>query len=778
MTGITYLDHAGATPPAKALLEAFSTQMTSNLLSNPHSASPSSQFTTQRIEDIRLRVLQFFKANPEDFDLIFVANATAGIKVVMDAFREQEEGFWYGYHKDAHTSLVGVREAAKLGHHCFMSDAEVEAWLQARDSGSAFWCQDEIALFAYPSQSNMDGRRLPLSWTGCVRSSRNSGKTYTLLDAAALVSTSPLDLSDSPQAPDFTVLSFNKIFGFPDLGALIVRKDSSAVLQQRSYFGGGTVEMVTCGKENWHIRKQGSMHEQLEDGTLPFHSIVALGCALDVHTKLFGPMQHVASHTIFLIQRLYQDLAALRHHNGTKVCEIYKDPSSSYCNGKTQGPIIAFNLRNSHGSFISNSEVEKLANIRSIHIRSGGLCNPGGIASSLGLAPWEMKRNFSAGQRCGGDNDIIEGKPTGALRVSLGAMSNIQDISTFVEFIKEFFVEDSPVIEAAEDLHPRDSAFYVESLMIYPIKSCGGWAVPIDMSWTIKDEGLSWDREWCIVHLGTRAALSQKRYPIMSLLKPKIDLFNGLLRVGYLGSRPPGVPSEITVPLSEDPTVFTNRAATSVPSTSEVCGDDIAAQLYASPTITDFFTQLIGTSCTLARFQPATSGFSTRHTKAHLNLRSNPRVKHPILLSNESPILIISRSSINRLNEQIKERMSGAKAAHASVFRANMVLAEQLPHSGKERPYVEDDWTALDVGDGGKLRLDLLGGCRRCQMLCVDQMTAEKDEEPFVTLTKTRRKQGRTYFGVHAALVKDVSNKQAAKIRIGDAVRPFVPSEG
>jgi hypothetical protein len=34
--------------------------------------------------------------------------------------------FWYGYHEDAHTSLIGVREHANGNHHCFSSDQEVE----------------------------------------------------------------------------------------------------------------------------------------------------------------------------------------------------------------------------------------------------------------------------------------------------------------------------------------------------------------------------------------------------------------------------------------------------------------------------------------------------------------------------------------------------------------------------------------------------------------------------------------------------------------------------
>ena len=776
-TGATYLDHAGTTPPPKSLLEDFSKQMTSTLFGNPHSASSSSQLSTRRIEDIRLRVLQFFQADPDCFDLIFVANATAGIKMVMEAFQEQEGGFWYGYHKDAHTSLIGVREAAKAGHHCFTSDDEVEAWLHARDSDSAFLCQDEIALFAYPAQSNMNGRRLPLEWTGRLRSSRQSTNSYSLLDAAALVSTSPLDLSNPSQAPDFTVLSFYKIFGFPDLGALIVLKESGSILRRRLYFGGGTVEMVTCGKENWHIRKQGSLHNQLEDGTLPIHSIIALDSALDVHAKLYGSVENIASHTGLLAQRLYQDLLALHHYNGMRVCKIYKDPSSSYFECERQGPIIAFNLKNSRGEFISNTEVEKLANIRNIQIRSGGLCNPGGIASSLELEPWEMERNFSAGQRCGGENDIMDGKPTGSLRVSLGAMSSLQDILIFVDFVKEFFVEHLSTRNTTMEPCHETPSFYVESLMVYPIKSCGGWPVPMDVSWDIREEGLAWDREWCVVHQGTRTALSQKKYPVMSLLKPKIDLANGLLRILYHGPIPPKHPSEITVPLSADPTVFTNHDNPVPFPTSEVCGDDVAAQIYSSPTIAAFFTSLIGTPCTLARFQPATPGLSSRHTKAHLNVPSNPQIKHPILLSNESPILVISRSSINRLNEHIKQGAAGSKAAHASVFRANLVLAEQLIHSGNERPYIEDSWEELRIGDEEGVKLDVLGGCRRCQMLCVDQMTAEKNEEPFVTLAKTRRKQGKIFFGVHAALTEGSRKKQTARIKIGDKVKALIKHE-
>lgn len=758
--------------------------MLSNIYGNPHSASTASQLSTRRIDDARTCALRFFNADPKDFDLIFVANATAGIKLVMDAFRNHTDGFWYGYHQDAHTSLVGVREAARAGHHCFASDAEVEDWIHGSMRVTAESELQALSLFAYPAQSNMNGRRLPLIWSERIRSTRHQRQTYTLLDAAAFASTSPLHLSNSSSAPDFTVLSFYKIFGFPDLGALIVRKESGNVLKRRDYFGGGTVDMVASGKKSWHMPKQGSLHEQLEDGTLPVHSILALHSAFDVHAGLYGSMDHIAEHTEHLSRTLFDRLNKLRHYNSASVCVI----NEVRCvEGTSHGPIIAFNFRTSQGTSISNAEVEKLAAIRNIQLRSGGLCNPGGVASSLGLAPWELRRNFSAGQRCGNGNDVIDGKPTGLLRVSLGAMSNMNDVNAFISFAKEFFVEQQSPSVHLKPQSLTESAFYIEALNVYPIKSCGAWSVPPGVIWVVRHEGLAWDREWCVVHQGTRQALSQKKYPRMSMIKPCICLDEDVLRIRYFGENPPSDSNEITVPLSADPTVF--QSVTSEPM-SQVCGDPVAMRTYTSSAISSFFSDLLGTPCTLARYQSTypscrASRPSPRYSKIHPprlqaqchspNQNLPPR-RPTLLLSNESPILVISRSSLNRLNENIKQLSPRGKAAKASVFRANIVVAEEHQNSGQEKPYAEDDWSGLRVrnaalwtkeltssdssramqGDsiGDKdLILDVLGGCRRCQMVCIDQTTAEKDEEPFVTLSKTRRRTGGgVYFGVHTAL--------------------------
>ncbi|ORY17605.1 pyridoxal phosphate-dependent transferase [Clohesyomyces aquaticus] len=458
LKGITYLDHAGTSLYAKSLIDTFSSEMMSQVVGNPHSTSTSANNTFQRIENARLRALQLFNADPKYFDIVFVANATAAIKLVLEAFTGNKNGFWYGYHSASHTSLVGARELANQSQ-CFESDAEVERWMSRSckcPSVSTLLSRKRIrpSLLAYPAQSNMNGRRLPLTWPSKLRNSTHTN-AYTLLDAAALVSTSPLDLSDHTTAPDFIVLSFYKIFGFPDLGCLIIRKASAHVFDQRKYFGGGTTEMVTVFPEKWVARKERSLHDRLEDGTLAIRSIIALGCALDVHEKLFGGLDQIAAHTGFLAHYAYTVLSGLIHWNGTPICKIYKPSTSEYGDGRRQGATIAMNFLRSDGSWVSSADVQKLARSKNIHIRTGSLCNPVGMALALGLSSADIKLAFAQGFRCGQEQDVRSGVPMGMVRISFGAMSTIEDVEKFLAFVREEFVE---VVKAMDTMDSYQQA--------------------------------------------------------------------------------------------------------------------------------------------------------------------------------------------------------------------------------------------------------------------------------------------------------------------------------
>ncbi|CAJ2513848.1 Uu.00g019670.m01.CDS01 [Anthostomella pinea] len=449
-----YLDHGGATIYAKSTVESFASKMVTNLYGNPHSENSPARLSGDVVDQVREKTLEFLGASSEDFDLIFVANATAAIKLVADSFRDlaektKDRRFWYGYHKDAHTSIVGVRELAYGQSHCFESDREVESWLHAPQTSFVdHYSPAGLGLFAYPAQSNMTGRRLPLSWSSQIRGSEHLQNTYTLLDAAALAMTFPMEtvFRHADRAPDFTCLSLYKIFGFPDVGALIVRRESGHILTLRKYFGGGTVSMVGTLGENWH-RSKGlqaptyKLHEGLEDGTLPFHSILALGEAIDVHKRLHGSMSRISEHTTYLMSRLHRGMAKLCHSNGRPLCRIYNE-NRDFEDPNKQGSAIAFNVLRADGHYVSYTDVERSANAARIYIRSGGVCNPGGIFTSLGYEPWMTERAMSAGHHCGAHGiSIIHRVPTGIVRASVGAMSTKQDVDTFLNFLRVAFIE-------------------------------------------------------------------------------------------------------------------------------------------------------------------------------------------------------------------------------------------------------------------------------------------------------------------------------------------------
>jgi molybdenum cofactor sulfurtransferase len=293
----------------------------------------------------------------------------------------------------------------------------------------------------------MNGERLPLDWAGKLRFSSNHPNSYTLLDVAALVSTTPLDLSNHLSAPDFVTLSFYKIFGFPDLGALIVRKAAGHVFDHRRYFGGGTTEMTTCIGDVWVARKDSSLHARLEDGTIAFRSILALKIAIATHHKLFGGLGEVSKHTSWLAKKLYQRLVDSKHFNGMPVYRIYKSADSSYDDSTTQGATVAFNVCRSDGSYLGPWHVGSFLRKYAIHVRTGNLCNPAGISCALEMNAEWLRAAFERGYRCNTELDIVEGKPVGVVRITFGAANTVEDVEKLVSALSQHILQEESQLQ-------------------------------------------------------------------------------------------------------------------------------------------------------------------------------------------------------------------------------------------------------------------------------------------------------------------------------------------
>lgn len=607
ISGEVYLDHAGTTLYSSSLIREYLAELSGNLYGNPHSESRSSRLSTARVQETREHVLQFFHADPEQFDVVFVLNATSAIKLVAETLTSLQTGssnrpLWYGYHIDSHTSVVGLRQLASAGYRCFESNDAVDHWLETGShigedksirSSPSTTEKPPIGLFAYPGQSNMTGHRLPLSWPGRLRRSNITAnqEMYSLLDAAALASTAPLDFSDPSEAADFTAISFYKIFGFPDLGGLIIRKDAAHIFQERLYFGGGTVDMVICNGDPWHSMKSSSVHAALEDGTVPFHNIIALDCALTNHKHLYGGMEQVSRHTSRLTAMLYHGLSSLRHQNGKKACQIYKDHSSSHGDSRTQGAVIAFNIRSEDGTWVMLSDLEAAANEHHIHLRTGDVCNPGGIARHLELAPWELLRNFMGGVRCGCKNIIIGHKPSGIARVSLGAMTNVQDVETFVNFVQQTFVS--------------SLSLYIQNILVYPIRGCSAWWIADTTPVNLTSNGLHWDGQWCLVDLQHGTILTPKTAPRALLVHPEIDSDSHTLRIKVHRSlwTYPMIHSNVVVHMDREVSDLGHTSSKKDIHMfwDEDTGTSVQLLLYRELEVQTFLTAALGIHCTLAR---------------------------------------------------------------------------------------------------------------------------------------------------------------------------------
>ncbi|XP_068003863.1 molybdenum cofactor sulfurase [Melanerpes formicivorus] len=440
LRGITYLDHAGSALFPESLLKAFTDDLRNNVYGNPHSQNISSKLTYDTIEHVRYRILQHFHTTAEDYTIIFTSGCTAALKLVAEAFPWIPEGTnqpssRFCFLTDSHTSVVGMRGITASMNVLSVPIKPKEILLSEKNRLLA---EDQTCttphLFSYPAQSNFSGTKYPLSWIQDIKSGKLCpiklpGKWFVLLDAASYVSSSPLDLG--VHQADFIPISFYKIFGFPTgLGALLVN-NRIAPLLKKTYFGGGTAAAYLAG-EDFYVPKK-SIAERFEDGTVSFLDIIALKHGFDILEKLTGGMEKIKQHTFALAHYTYTVLSTLKYANGAPVVRIYNN--TDFSSPDTQGPIINFNVLDEHGEVIGFSQVDKMANLYNIHLRTGCFCNTGACQMHLGISNEDIQRNLQAGHVCGDDIDLVDGHPTGSVRISFGYMSSFEDAQTFLNFI-------------------------------------------------------------------------------------------------------------------------------------------------------------------------------------------------------------------------------------------------------------------------------------------------------------------------------------------------------
>ena len=232
--GHVYLDYTGGRPvrrvaDSRPFRSAGGPRLRQSSLGQPESSTA----MTHLVERTRRAVLDWFNAN-DDYVAVFTANATASLKLVGEAYPFAAGGralFTF----DNHNSVNGMREFARARgarvDYAPLTAPELRIDRRCLLNELADVDRSRANLFAFPAQSNFSGVKHPLD---LVAEAQQRGWNV-LLDAAR--SCRPIASTSRPCRPDFVVLSFYKMFGYPTgVGCLLMRRPGA----RSSYAGPGS----------------------------------------------------------------------------------------------------------------------------------------------------------------------------------------------------------------------------------------------------------------------------------------------------------------------------------------------------------------------------------------------------------------------------------------------------------------------------------------------------------------------------------------------------------
>jgi len=423
--GHIYLDYTGGGLYADSQLRRHHRLLTEHVFGNPHSSNPTSQAATQLVEHSRDYVLKFFNADPEEYIVIFTQNASGALKLVGESYSFKDGRYMLTF--DNHNSVNGIREFAHARGAevtyipVALPDMRVDASQLERELSQP--SKNGNNLFAFPAQSNFSSVKHPLEW---IAQAHEHGWDV-LLDAAAFVPTSQLDLSQVK--PDFVPISFYKMFGYPTgLGALLLRRKMLEKMH-RPWFAGGTITVASVQGDKFYMAEGPAA---FEDGTIDYLNIPAIEIGLK-HIESIG-YDVISERVHCLTGWLLGKLTAMKHSTGVPLVRIF-GPTRM----EERGGAVTVNFYDKDDNAVDHRYIEEQANKVNISLRTGCFCNPGAGEVALGISRVELDVCFTSPgheDRLSIDDFrlCIDGKSSGAVRISVGMVTDFKDVQGFLAF--------------------------------------------------------------------------------------------------------------------------------------------------------------------------------------------------------------------------------------------------------------------------------------------------------------------------------------------------------
>jgi uncharacterized protein len=260
--------------------------------------------------------------------------------------------------------------------------------------------------------------------------------------------------------------------------------------------------------------------------------------------------------------------------------------------------------------------------------------------------------------------------------------------------------------------------YFTSEIWYYPIKSCKG----ISISSAIIDErGIEYDRRWMIVDSSGKY-ITQRRYPILALVN--VTLYNGYFTLN--------APNMQTIKFAIKD--FDNEIKIVT-----IWKDKCAAHI-VNKNVDIWFSEYLKTKVSLV-YLPDNSArpIDPKYTIG----------PHTTSFTDGFPLLLMSQSSLNDLNDKLKDKLL------MNRFRPNIVI-DGAP------AFEEDKWDLVQIGN---VQMHVVKPCARCVVTTTNQETAQKDKEPLKTLAKYRTLNGKIMFG------QNLIHQNTGTIKVGYNVK-------
>ncbi len=264
----------------------------------------------------------------------------------------------------------------------------------------------------------------------------------------------------------------------------------------------------------------------------------------------------------------------------------------------------------------------------------------------------------------------------------------------------------------------------ITQLITYPIKSCAGVSHDEIL---INQMGLLGDRQWMLVDTNG-LFLSQRKYPSMALIQPKMTSATSLLL------QAPGM-KNIEVNLSDE----------SQDMSVTVWQDTLQAS-HISTAADQWFSTYLDVAVRLVKY----TGVSHRQIDMDF-----AKPGQTVAFADGYPVLVTHQSTLDQLNERLSQNID------MSRFRPNIVV------NTTGQAWDELNWQG--VGND-TITLGLKKPCTRCVMTGIEQQTGiQTGSEVLKTLKQQFAHQNKAVFGINA--IPKLADQQPVQLKVGMALK-------